>query len=97
MVSPVDLVAYLVGGNEQGLLAQQYYGEHEAESWESLRAQLAEAKGRLVALVEGHSDEDLYGRPWYRAWTMGRMISLNTSSPYASARGRIRAWLRLAA
>ncbi|WP_331709366.1 ClbS/DfsB family four-helix bundle protein [Microbacterium sp. TNHR37B] len=43
---------------------------------------------------ESRSDEELYGAPWYRTWTMGRMISFNTSSPYANARGRLRAWLR---
>lgn len=123
MMSPADLLAYLIGWNEQvltwhrrrgagepdelpapgiawnelGLLAQRYYAEHAADSWESLRAQLVEANRRLVALVEAHSDEDLYGQPWYRTWTMGRMISLNTASPYTNARGRIRAWLKLTA
>jgi len=48
----------------------------------------------VLALVEGLSDEELYGTSWYRAWTAGRMISLNTSSPYANARSRVRRWLR---
>ncbi|WP_353959734.1 ClbS/DfsB family four-helix bundle protein [Corynebacterium atrinae] len=30
-------------------------------------------------------------QPWYGKWTMGRMISFNTSSPYADARrGQVR-------
>lgn len=119
-MSPADLVAYLVGWNEQvltwqerraaglpdefpapghswgdlGSLAQQFYREHEDDSWEHLRARLTAAKDRILALVDARSDAELYGSPWYRTWTMGRMISLNTSSPYRNARARIRRWLR---
>lgn len=120
VMSPADLVAYLIGWNQQvliwhrrraerlpdefpavglkwnelGLLAQRYYAEHTEESWEGLRRQLRDAKEAIVALVEGYSDAELYGAPWYGKWTMGRMISFNTSSPYANARRRIRPWLR---
>ncbi len=122
VMSPADLVAYLIGWNQQvltwhrrraealpdqfpaaglnwnelGLLAQRYYAERAEESWEDLRLQLREAKEGIVALVAGYSDAELYGEPWYGKWTMGRMISLNTSSPYANARRRVRAWLRTA-
>ena len=120
LMSPADLVAYLVGWNEQvltwhdrrdrglpdefpapgiawndlGTLAQRYYAQYADESWEQLRARLHDAKHRIVELIERHSDDELYGAPWYGKWTMGRMISFNTSSPYANARRRIRAWLR---
>ena len=119
-MSPADLVAYLIGWNEQvltwhgrrdeglpdefpapgikwnelGLLAQRYYSEHASDSWEGLRTQLFEANNQITTLIQSHSNEELYGQPWYGKWTMGRMISFNTSSPYANARGRIRAWLR---
>lgn len=120
MMSPADLLGYLIGWNQQvltwhrrraaglpdgfpaagigwnelGLLAQRFYAEHADDSWDSLRAQLTDAKNAIVSLIESRSDTDLYGPAWYGKWTMGRMISLNTSSPYANARGRIRAWLR---
>ncbi|SER13779.1 hypothetical protein SAMN04488583_4430 [Mycobacterium sp. 88mf] len=119
MMSPADLVAYLIGWNQQvltwhrcraaglpdqlpapgikwnelGLLAQRYYAEHQNDSWDSLRTQLVDAKNRIVTLIQSYSNDDLYGEPWYGKWTMGRMISFNTSSPYTNARGRIRAWL----
>ncbi|KAB1663578.1 ClbS/DfsB family four-helix bundle protein [Pseudoclavibacter sp. CFCC 13611] len=119
-MSPADLVAYLIGWNQQvltwhrrraaglpdefpapgikwnelGSLAQRYYAAHADDSWEQLRTQLRDAKSAIIELIDGYSDADLYGRPWYGKWTMGRMISFNTSSPYANARGRIRAWLR---
>ena len=119
-ISPADLVAYLVGWNQQvltwharrdaglpdqfpaegvqwnelGLLAQRYYAEHASESWEELNTHLEDACAEILALVRSKTDDELYGAPWYGKWTMGRMISLNTSSPYANARRRIRAWLR---
>ncbi|WAP50450.1 ClbS/DfsB family four-helix bundle protein [Arthrobacter sp. ATA002] len=119
-MSPADLLAYLIGWNQQvltwhrrrteglpdelpapgikwnelGVLAQRYYAEHENESWDQLRAQLRRAKNAITDLIHGYSDIELYGQPWYGKWTMGRMISFNTSSPYTNSRGRIRAWLR---
>lgn len=120
MMSPADLVAYLIGWNEQvltwharrdaglpdelpapgikwnelGLLAQRYYAEFAELSWCERRARLQKARDALVTLIESKTDEELYGEPWYGKWTMGRMISLNTSSPYANARRRIRMGLR---
>lgn len=122
VMSPADLVAYLIGWNQQiltwhrrrseglpdefpasgikwnelGLLAQRYYAQHTEDSWDDLRQQLGDAKEAIVALIERYSDAELYGAPWYRKWTMGRMISFNTSSPYANARRRVRSWLRSA-
>ncbi|MCA7584671.1 ClbS/DfsB family four-helix bundle protein, partial [Escherichia coli] len=48
----------------------------------------------LVNLIDDRTDDILYGRPWYKKWTMGRMISFNTSSPYANANGRLRKWAK---
>ena len=119
-MSSGDLVAYLVGGNQQvltwhrrraeglpdefpaaglkwnelGLLAQRYDAEHAGESWVELREELRDAEEAIVALIEGYSDVELYGGPWCGKWTMGRMISFNTSSPYANARRRVRSGLR---
>lgn len=119
-MSPADLVAYLVGWNQEvlgwhrrraagladefpargfawnelGALAQHYYSTHADDGWADLRTQLEDAKREIVALIDARSDQDLYGGPWYGKWTMGRMISLNTSSPYDNARRRLRTWLR---
>lgn len=120
MMSPADLVAYLIGWNglvlswhaqraagaepelpapgyswaELGELAQRFYRDHAEASWPDLLHELATAKAGIVHLVDGLSDAELYGWPWYRSYTAGRMIQLNTSSPYANARTRLRAWLR---
>lgn len=119
-MSPADLLAYLIGWNNQvltrhqrrgeglpdelhapgtkcnefGVLAQHYYTEHETDSWGQSRSQPHEAKNAFTELIHGYSDAEPYSQPWYGKWTIGRLILLNISSPYASARRRIRAWLR---
>ena len=37
-------------------------------------------------------NDDLYGKPWYEAYTLGRMIQFNTASPFDNARKRLRRW-----
>ncbi|MGL6020992.1 MAG: ClbS/DfsB family four-helix bundle protein, partial [Gibbsiella quercinecans] len=48
-------------------------------------------KRQIIALIDGFSDEALYGQPWYGKWTRGRMIQFNTASPYKNASGRLNA------
>lgn len=120
MISPADLVAYLIGWNELvlswheqrhagvepefpaagyrwnqlGELAQKFYDDYSGLDWSALLVRFANARRRIVALIDAHSDHDLYGVTWYGKYTAGRMIQFNTSSPYANARRRLRAWLR---
>lgn len=91
---PDEFPASGVAWNELGSLAQRYYSEHTTESWTQLLLALRNVHAEILALVHCKSDDELYGAPWYGKWTMGRMISLNTASPYTNARRRIRAWLR---
>lgn len=120
MMSPADLVAYLIGWNETvlawhklradgiepefpapgftwnqlGDLAQRFYRDYADLSWAELLDRFENAKSGIVSLITGLSDKELYGESWYGKYTAGRMIQFNTSSPYANARRRIRAWLR---
>jgi hypothetical protein len=80
--------------NELGRLAQKFYRDYENLHYPELIERLEAAKARIVSLIEARSNDDLYGRPWYERWTMGRMIQFNTSSPYVNARGRVRKWLK---
>ena len=82
------------GWNELGRLARKFYEDYASLSYAELLERLALAKLRIVRLIEDHSDHDLYGAPWYRSYTMGRMIQFNTSSPYANAQGRLRKWVK---
>jgi hypothetical protein len=89
---PVDFPESGYRWNELGALAQKFYADYADLSFEALLQRFAEAKARIVTLIERHDDAALYGTPWYEKYTMGRMIQLNTSSPYANARGRLRQW-----
>ncbi|WP_417582635.1 ClbS/DfsB family four-helix bundle protein [Pelagibacterium sp.] len=91
---PFDLPETGYKWNELGRLAQKFYRDYEDVPFPQLIERLARAKARIVSLIEARSDHDLYGRPWYGKWTMGRMIQFNSSSPYANARGRLRKWLK---
>lgn len=89
---PVDFPETGFQWNELGKLAGKFYGDYADLSFETLLTRLDQAKSDLVALIEARSDEALYGAPWYKKYTLGRMIQFNTSSPYANARGRLRKW-----
>lgn len=80
--------------NALGALAQRFYADYAELDMDDLQQRLEQAKDQLLALIDAHHDAQLYGQPWYTHYTMGRMIQFNTSSPYANARTRLRAWLK---
>ncbi|WP_343313040.1 ClbS/DfsB family four-helix bundle protein [Brucella sp. BE17] len=89
---PVDFPETGFQWNELGKLAGKFYEDYAELSFEALLARFDQAKSDLVRLIESSSDEVLYGAPWYKKYTLGRMIQFNTSSPYANARARLRKW-----
>ncbi|MFN3630063.1 MAG: ClbS/DfsB family four-helix bundle protein [Casimicrobiaceae bacterium] len=89
---PVDFPETGYKWTELGRLAQKFYSDHAGVAYVDLLRQFADVHARIEALVEGETDASLYGMPWYQKYTQGRMIQLNTSSPYANARGRLRKW-----
>lgn len=91
---PVDFPETGFQWNELGKLAGKFYKDYAELSFEALLVRFDQAKSDLVRLIETLSDEALYGAPWYKTYTLGRMIQFNTSSPYANARGRLRKWLK---
>lgn len=94
--APVDFPETGYKWNELGRLAQKFYADHADVAYADLLRQFADVHARIIALVEGETDASLYGVPWYGKYTQGRMIQLNTSSPYANARVRLRKWLKAA-
>lgn len=91
----MDEIAFPAEGftwNALGKLAQRFYADYAELGLNDLLQRLEQAKNQLLALVDAHDDAQLYGRPWYRHYTMGRMIQFNTASPYANAHMRLRAW-----
>jgi hypothetical protein len=78
--------------NELGLLAEKFYKDYEGVPFADLVARLCSVKNRIVDLVESEEDQRLYGQAWYKKYSMGKMIQLNSSSPYSNASRRLRRW-----
>ncbi|MBO8135634.1 MULTISPECIES: ClbS/DfsB family four-helix bundle protein [Dickeya] len=91
---PVDFPETGYKWNQLGLLAQKFYMDYKELNYPSLINNLQSAKDEIVKLIDERTNEELYGKSWYGKWTMGRMISFNTSSPYANANGRLRQWAK---
>ncbi|PIT15329.1 MULTISPECIES: ClbS/DfsB family four-helix bundle protein [Snodgrassella] len=81
--------------NELGQLAQKFYCDYKnINDYNALLRLLDKNKNDIIKLIEGFSDEALYGVAWCGKYTRGRMIQLNTSSPYKNASGRLAALLK---
>jgi hypothetical protein len=78
--------------NELGLLAQKFYKDFEKDDFNTLKQKLDKTTNDILILIESKTNKDLYEVPWYNKWTLGRMIQLNTSSPFKNAKNRIRKW-----
>ena len=89
---PVDFPDTGFKWNELGRLAQKFYADHAGVDYPTLLRRFAQVHERIVALIAAGTDASLYGAPWYDKYTLGRMIQLNTASPYANARLRVRKW-----
>lgn len=76
--------------NELGLLAQKFYKDYEAFRYPALLKKLDQVVHKIFKLIEKTSEEVLYDTPFYNQYPLGRMIQLNTSSPYKNARARVR-------
>ncbi|MCO6507043.1 MAG: ClbS/DfsB family four-helix bundle protein, partial [Snodgrassella sp.] len=81
--------------NELGQLAQKFYYDYKnINDYNALLRLLDKNKNDIIKLIEGFSNEALYEVTWYGKYTRGRMIQLNTSSPYKNASGRLTALLK---
>ena len=78
--------------NELGKLAQKFYSDYENLDYPTLLKKLDKNVGKILELINANNNADLYEIPWYEKWTKGKMIQLNTSSPYKNARSRVRKW-----
>jgi hypothetical protein len=78
--------------NELGRLAHKFYSDHASDSLEGLLKKYTQVVNGLLQLVERKTNRQLYEVSWYEKWTLGRMIQLNSASPYRNARLRLRKW-----
>lgn len=80
--------------NELGKLAQKFYDDYQQIPFNELLQKYEVTVGKLIDLVASKTNHELYEKPWYNQWTMGRMIQFNTSSPYKNSRIRLRKWMK---
>jgi hypothetical protein len=78
--------------NELGLLAQKFYKDYEKDDFKTLNEKLDKTTNEILKLIESKTNGELYEMAWYDKWTIGKMIQLNTSSPFKNAKDRIRKW-----
>lgn len=78
--------------NELGQLAQKFYTDYEKDDFKTLNKKLNKTTNEILKLIESKTNVELYEMTWYDKWTFGRMIQLNTSSPFKNAKERIRKW-----
>lgn len=91
---PVDFPETGYKWNQLGLLSQKFYKDYKELDYITLITSLKLAKDTIMKAIDMRDNDSLYGVAWYGKWTMGRMISFNTSSPYANACGRLRKWAK---
>jgi hypothetical protein len=88
----VDLPETGYKWNELGLLAQKFYKDFETDDFTTLTKKMEHTTNEILKLIESKTTKELYEVAWYDKWTLGKMIQLNTSSPFENAKNRIRKW-----
>lgn len=87
--------------SDWGKLAERFYKEYGTHDYKTLLEKLDTWVWEILEILESKDNNELYGVDWYTTkssskwYTFGRMIALNTSSPYKNARARIRKWKKL--
>jgi len=81
--------------NELGLLAQKFYKDYEKDDFKALIEKLDKTTKEILKLIKHKTNKELYETAWYDKWTFGKMIQLNTSSPFKNAKDRIRKWKKI--
>jgi len=89
---PVDFPETGYKWNQLGQLAQKFYDDYKRLDFVSFQSQLNSTVKQILDIVKNKSNHELYEVPWYETYTLGRMIQVNTTSPYKNAHARIRKW-----
>jgi hypothetical protein len=94
-IKNIDLPETGYKWNELGELAEKFYRDYESVEWHHLIEKLDILVYHILKLVEKKDNIELYQNLWYKKYPLGRMIQLNTSSPYKNARLRIKKYKSL--
>lgn len=91
---PIDFPEKDFKWNELGLLAQKFHQDFKDVGYQNLLILLDQEVNLILQLIDSYNNQNLYHIPFYKHYPLGRMIQLNTSSPYKSNRSKIRKWMR---
>lgn len=91
---PVDFPETGYRWNQLGALSQKFYCDYADVSFVALMDKFDETVSGILQLTDSKTETELYGVPWYGKHTLGRMIQLNTASPYKNAYARLRKWTK---
>lgn len=78
--------------NQLGLLAKKFYTDYHDLTFDELLFELQKNTDEIYTLINSKSNSQLYETKFYGQYPLGRMIQLNTSSPFKNALKRIRSW-----
>lgn len=92
---PVDFPETGYKWNQLGLLADHFHQEYRDWQYEDLLNELESTMGDVVVLINHLSNAELYDKPWYNQWTLGRMIQFNTLSPMKNIRTKVRRFKKI--
>lgn len=91
---PVDFPESGHKWNQLGRLAEGFYLEYSEWNYNELLDEFDQTIREMTSLITSLNDEELYGIAWYKEWTLGRMIQLNTVSPMKNMRKKVRRFKR---
>lgn len=80
--------------NQLGNLAQRFYQDYKNYGLDELMSLLDKTVCEILRNIEITTNFELYEKPWYGKWTLGRMIQFNTASPFNNAKNRISKYLK---
>jgi hypothetical protein len=69
--------------------------KNEQDDFQTLISKLDNTTYEVLKLVESKTNNELYELAWYDKWPLGKMIQLNTTSPFKNAKDRIRKWKKM--
>jgi hypothetical protein len=94
---PLQLPAPGYQWHQLGALAEHFYAQQQNCSIAELLARYQAQISDLQQQIEQFSESQLYGSLWYRNYSLGRMIQLNTAAPMHNVRCKIRTLLSTSA
>lgn len=91
---PVNFPKEGFNWQQLGELAQHFYQQYQDWTYDALFSEFKATTERLITLVNSLENEALYGQPWYKTYTLGRMIQFNSSAPMKNMRTKVRKFIK---